>query len=110
MIKNDFGVEDVIILVKELINSIYNKKTHGNIEVIVDNPTCYRIFLDYEKCIGEIIIEQSTFAPYRYISFNVLPSDTEDIAPIFYWNDAAGDSLEYIREKIEEGILLASNY
>ena len=59
---------------------------------------------------GELIIEEAEFAPYRYISFNILSSIIDEITPIFYWYDSENDSLETIINRIKEGVLSAFKY
>lgn len=59
------------------------------------------ILSDYER----ELLEKS-----RDVSFNILSSITEEIAPIFYWCDSENDSLETIIDKIKEGLLIAFKY
>lgn len=83
---------------------IYNK------EIIIDNRECFRINIEWERCIGELIVEKQEFAPYRYVSFNILSSITDKLLSIFWWHDTANDSLEIVKEKIIEGVRIASEY
>lgn len=67
-----------------------------NKDVIIDNDNCFRAIIEWERCIGELIIEESEYVPYRYVSFNILSSVTEEIISIFCWYDSVNDSLEII--------------
>lgn len=81
-----------------------------NQDIVINNDCCFRTIIEWKKCMGELIIEEAEFAPYRYVSFNILSSITEEIAPIFYWYDSENDSLETIIDKIKEGLLIAFKY
>ncbi|MBR1675053.1 MAG: hypothetical protein IJ703_08855 [Eubacterium sp.] len=79
-------------------------------DIVIDNDCCFRTIIEWEKCMGELIIEEAEFAPYRYISFNILSSIIDEITPIFYWYDSENDSLETIINRIKEGVLIAFKY
>lgn len=81
-----------------------------NQDIVINNDCCFRTIIEWEKCMGELIVEEAEFAPYRYISFNILSSITDEITPIFYWYDSQDDSLETIINKIKEGLLIAFKY
>ena len=52
------------------------------------------------------MVEEPEFAPYRYVSFSVLSNVTDEITSIFSWYD----SLEMIKDKIREGLLIGYTY
>lgn len=79
-------------------------------DIVINNDYCFRTIIEWKKCMGELIIEEAEFAPYRYVSFNILSSITEEIMPIFYWYDSENDSLETIIDKIKEGLFIAFKY
>ena len=80
------------------------------LDIIINDESCFRTIIEWKKCIGELIIEEAEYAPYRYIRFNILSSVTEEITPIFCWYDSERDSLETIINKIKEGLLVAFEY
>ena len=45
-----------------------------NQDIVINNDCCFRTIIEWEKCMGELIIEEAEFAPYRYVSFNILSS------------------------------------
>ena len=81
-----------------------------NQDRVINNDCCFRAIIEFEKCIGELIVEEADFAPYRFVSFNILSSIAEDITQIFCWYDSEDDSIETITQKIREGLLIAFNY
>ena len=80
------------------------------IDIIIDDNSCFRAIIDFEKCIGELIIEKQNYTPYRYICFNILSSITELPFSIFFWSDSENDSFETIKNNISEGVKAAANY
>ncbi|MBP3800966.1 MAG: hypothetical protein J6I85_02890 [Clostridia bacterium] len=81
-----------------------------NKDIIIDTDHCFRVIIEWEKCIGELVVEKPEFAPYRYVSFSVLSSVTDEITSIFSWLDSINDSLEMIKDKIREGLLIGYTY
>lgn len=103
---------DIILLAKNTVNKelkLYPDKCY-KVEVIVDNESCYRIIIEWERCMGELLVERPDFAPYRYLSLQVVATDTADFSFVYCWYDSEGDSLEVIEEKIIEGIEAGFNY
>ncbi len=104
--------KDIILLAKTTINNElqrYSDKFY-DIEVLIDNETSYRIIIKWKKCMGELLIDRPEFAPYRYVSFNILSTDTVGISSVYCWYDSEGDPLEIIEQKIIEGIGTGFNY
>lgn len=103
---------DIILLAKNTVNKelkLYPDKCY-KVEVIVDNESCYRTIIEWERCMGELLVERPDFAPYRYLSLQVVATDTADFSFVYCWYDSEGDSLEVIEEKIIEGIEAGFNY
>lgn len=81
-----------------------------NKDIIIDNEKCFRVIIEWERCMGELIIEKPEFAPYRYANFNILSSVTDEITSVYRWCDSMNDSLEVIKNKIREGIITGFKY
>ena len=108
----DTFFKDTIILAKKTINNELNRYSDMfyNMEVIIDNEKCYRIVIEWKRCMGELLVDRPEFAPYRYVSLNILSTDTINISSVYCWYDSEGDSLEIIKQKIIEGINAGFNY
>lgn len=109
--KDKMFFQEVINIVKEtlskelaLYSDCYSK------DVIVDTDKCYRAIIEWSRCMGEIVIEQPDFAPYRYVSFKIQSCIDNDNLSLFCWYDSSDDSLDTIRSKIIEGINIGFNY
>ena len=79
-------------------------------DIIINDNNCFRTIIEWEKCMGELLVEKAEFAPYRYVIFNIFSIITEEITPVFCWYDSENDSLETIIKKIKEGLLMGFKY
>lgn len=109
---SDVFFKDVLLLAKNTVNKEFNlyPGKFYNVEVIVDDEACYRAIIEWERCMGELLVERPDFAPYRYLSLQVVATDTADFSFVYCWYDSEGDSLEVIEEKIIKGIEAGFNY
>ena len=78
--------------------------------VIINTENCYRVIIEWTKCMGEIVIEKPVFAPYRYVSFTIQSCTDKENQFLFCWYDSPDDSLDTVRKKITEGINIGFNY
>lgn len=74
-------------------------------EVLIDNEACFRAIVEWKKCTGELLVERTEFAPYRYVSFNILSNKKDESVFCYYDSE---ESLEEIADKIKEGFCSAS--
>ena len=79
-------------------------------EALIDREDCYRASIEWDNCMGEILVEMPVFAPYRFVNITIMPYEADDYTPLFYWNDSADDSIDIIEKKIAEGIEVAQRY
>ena len=73
-------------------------------EVVADNEDCLRIILETTDRMGEIVVEDAGFAPYRFFKFEVAQIDDEraEIVMALYDKNITGDD-EY-REALKNGV------
>ena len=73
-------------------------------EMVVDNENYLRIILETMDRMGEIIVENAGFAPYRFFKFEVaqIVDDRAEIVMAWYDKDTTGDD-EY-REALKNGV------
>ena len=60
-----------------------------HLRVMTDSDCAYWAIIELEHCMGEIVVNESTWAPYRFVKMEILPLD--DGLPVFVWCDGAGD-------------------
>ena len=79
-------------------------------EIVCDTNECFQVNFMWGRCLGELIVNHPDFAPYRFVTFHIISSNTERLKDIYYFNDSEEDSLEIILEKIKDGILKGKMY
>lgn len=80
------------------------------IDVLVDSEYSYRAIIDFGNCLGEVIVNQPDFAPYRYVKIEILSSIEEISMHVFFWGDSESDDVNSVRENIVAGFRTALNY
>ena len=79
-------------------------------EQVINNDKCFKFFFENHSCIGEVIVEQPEFAPYRFVKIEILSSREVDNNPIFTWYDKKNDDCEYIISQLQKGLNYALDY
>ena len=78
---------------------------HGvQTEMVADNEDYLRIILETEDRMGEIVVEDASFAPYRFFKIEVaqIVDERAKIVMAWYDKDTTGDD-EY-REALKNGV------
>ena len=79
-----------------------------HIRVMADSDCAYWAIIELEHCMGEIVVNESTWAPYRFVKMEILPLD--DGLPVFAWYDGAGDDAAAVGRQIAAGLQAAMEY
>ena len=85
--------------------------THGarmDVQIADDQAKYFRAIMCTMHYIAELIIsDDSDFAPYRWISLQVLRlNDTNSNEPIFYYSDTHQDTTDDIIARLNQGLQL----
>ncbi|MBQ8527046.1 MAG: hypothetical protein IJ429_01105 [Lachnospiraceae bacterium] len=102
----------ILEAVKELVSKVVKEKKYiqCKFDILISTDTSFRVIVESNDCIGEILVSQTDFAPYRYVKIEILSSvDVENIN-IFTWYDSENDSLDEILFQIQKGIEIVSKY
>ena len=78
---------------------------HGvSMEIVADNEEYLRIILETEDRMGEIVVEDASFAPYRFFKIEIaqIVDDRAEIVMAWYDKDGTGD--DAYREALKNGI------
>lgn len=81
-----------------------------NVEVVNNNRDNYSVVFDFNNCMAEININQPDFAPYRYVSFEVVAIVDNESKLIYSWYDDDNTNIEEIIFQLNKGIEYATNY
>ena len=106
----DFSL--VLEVVKTLVSDIKESEMSKEckIDVVTDEEDGYRTILVFENCLGEIVVSQPDFAPYRYVKFEVLSSIDKEFKHVFLWYDCMEDTVETILFQLRKGFDVAREY
>ena len=75
---------------------------------LADSDCAYWAIIELDHCMGEIVVNESTWAPYRFVKMEILPLD--DGLPVFAWYDGAGDDAAAVGRQIAAGLQAAMEY
>ncbi len=112
---DDTFLNEIIIQTKNTVTEKlcrYPDKSY-KLEVVKDTKNCCRIIIEWKKCMGELLVDNPDFAPYRYVSFNIAAVDSTDTdadSVVYCWLDSEGDSMEDIKQRIIMGLEAGFNY
>ncbi len=109
-IQDEFSL--ILRAVALLISNIIKEDTYRRCKfnILKNDSTGYRVIVEFDNCMGEIIVAKPCFAPYRYVSLEILSSISDEFKRVFVWYDCDFDSIEDILFHIREGLEVASKY
>ena len=81
-----------------------------NFDVLIDTETAYRVIIEFDNCMGEILVNQPYFAPYRFVKIEMLSSVCVEDTHIFIWYDSESDSVDEILFQIRKCFDIAKKY
>ena len=75
------------------------------IEVVKDEADCFHVFFETLNCISELVVNESNFAPYRWVCFQVMSvKNSTNSSPVFSFYDNSLDTIEEIINQLNIGI------
>lgn len=72
-------------------------------EVLLDTDSAYRVILESKTCMGELLVCIPDFAPYRYVSFQILSIGH---GPVYTFFDDDSCSVLHIIKKLNAGLMM----
>ena len=80
-------------------------EAHGvQTEMVADNEDYLRILLETEDRMGEIIVEDASFAPYRSFKIEVAQIVDERAETVMSWYDKEDTDDDAYREALKNGV------
>ena len=78
---------------------------HGvQMEMVADNEDYLRIILETEDRMGEIVVEDASFAPYRFFKIEVAQIVDERAEIVMAWYDKEFTDDDAYREALKKGV------
>ncbi|ELY8693649.1 hypothetical protein SOU83_000280 [Listeria monocytogenes] len=103
---------DIQLSVIKLIESKkeYLKKNNIKLTIIKNEKDGYVVELDNDTCMAEIVVEEPTYAPYRYVSFEVVSLIDGKVKIIYSWYDDETSQWNDIEKELNKGIQFLNNF
>ena len=99
----DLSFSQLIEVVKQTLLQL-SYEYNFNFDTVRDNLSCYRVVINFNNCMGEILINNEEFVPYRYVQVEILSFDSKSFHQVYYWGDSQDDDLQSIIYHIKEGV------
>lgn len=87
-----------------LENSHILAESSIGIETLIDNEQCFRLILESADKMGEIIVEDASFAPYRYFKFEIAQIIDNRAQIVKAWYDTENTDYDYYQSALKSGI------
>lgn len=99
-------IQKIKRIVKEwlLENSHILAESSIDIETLIDNEQCFRLILESADKMGEIIIEDASFAPYRHFKFEIAQIIDNRAQIVKAWYDTENTDYDYYQSALKNGI------
>ena len=104
---------DVFSIAMDLIKQSFFatiEKNSLNFELTMNDDNGFRAIVNFSNCIGEIIVNQPAFAPYRYFQIEILSYDSKNFNRVYYWGDTQKSTINDIIKHLQEGLIKGLNY
>ncbi|MBK1997116.1 hypothetical protein JI640_14500 [Listeria ivanovii subsp. londoniensis] len=79
------------------------------VTIIKNKKDSYVVEFDNDICMAEIVVEEATYAPYRYVSFEVVSIVDSNVKIIYSWYDDETSVLTDIEKELDKGIQFLTN-
>lgn len=79
------------------------------VTIIKNEKDGYVVEFDNDICMAEIVVEEATCAPYRYVSFEVVSIVDSKVKIIYSWYDDETSMLTDIEKELDKGIQFLTN-
>lgn len=74
------------------------------LETLIDNEQCFRIILESADKMGEILVEDASFAPYRYFKLEIAQIIDNRAQIVNAWYDTENTDDDYYQSALKSGI------
>lgn len=98
--------------VRDWTNTIKQKyEKQIKIDIIENSNILYRVAFETERNIAELVIDDSYYTPYRFVSFLVYSTlQSSKAEPVFSYYDNDASTIKEVVTKLDDGIKALINY
>ena len=101
-------LQEVKKVTKEWLSENINilKQENISLEVLIDNENCLRILLETKDKMGEILVEEPRFAPYKNFKFEIAQIIDNQAQIVNAWYDNENTNIEDYKVILDNGMVL----
>jgi len=101
-------LQEVKKVTKEWLSENINilKQENISLEVLIDNENCLRILLETKDKMGEILVEEPSFAPYKNFKFEIAQIIDNQAQIVNAWYDNENTHIEDYKLILDNGMVL----
>ena len=101
-------LQEVKKVTKEWLSENINilKQENISLEVLIDNENCLRILLETKDKMGEILVEEPIFDPYKNFKFEIAQIIDNQAQIVNAWYDNENTNIEDYKVILDNGMVL----
>lgn len=84
-------------------NQTYFKKHAVETEVLRDEKDGFVVSFETDKAMAELVVEQASFTPYRFVSFEIATIEDDKANISYSWYDSYETSNSKIKRMLKKG-------
>lgn len=85
-------------------NETYFKNNNINIDVLRNEKDGFVVSFDNDIAMAELVVEQASYAPYRFISFEIATVEADRGKISYSWYDNESTPKKELKEQLTRGI------
>lgn len=98
--------QEIKSIVKEWCeeNKIYFKNNNINIDILRNEKEGFVVSFDKDIAMAELVVEQTSYAPYRFVSFEIVTVEADRAKISYSWYDNESTSQKELKGQLTKGI------
>ena len=80
------------------------------IEIVENSEERLSAILNFGNCMASIVVAEPDFAPYRFVSFEVVAMENGIATMPYSWYDESGNTIEKVIENLEKSVNIVFEY
>ena len=80
------------------------------LEIVENNNERLYVILNFGACMAAIVVAEPDYAPYRFVSFEVVAMENGNSTLLYTWYDQEGNTIEEIIKNLDKSIDVALEY
>lgn len=86
------------------VYGIKNKLHYVETDIVLDSSNSLRVIFESKEYLAELLVEQGSFTPYRFVKLEILPLTSSYPEPVYIWYDSQNDDISSIISNLQIGL------